>query len=121
MKRVQRAEQAENGEENFNRHEVNTPSVAPGGYGALACPAEHNMSGDAEAWLTKLKLCISETVSMRHPRPMEHIATMLLDPSFEQSLSLHTAEYVRQHEGASALELAVRQPTHAYIPVTSRD
>ena len=56
------------------------------------------MSGDAEAWLTKLKLCISETVSMRHPRPMEHIATMLLDPSFEQSLSLPTAEYVRQHD-----------------------
>ena len=43
-------------------------------------------------------LCISETVSMRHPRPMEHIATMLLDPSFEESLSLPTAEYVRQHD-----------------------
>ena len=56
------------------------------------------MSGDAEAWLTKLKLCISETVSMRHPRPMEHIATMLLDPSFEESISLPTAEYVRQHD-----------------------
>ena len=60
--------------------------------------AEHNMSGDAEAWLAKLKLCISETVSMRHPRPMEHIATMLLDPSFEESISLPTAEYVRQHD-----------------------
>ena len=35
---------------------------------------------------------------MRHPRPMEHIATMLLDPSFEESLSLPTAEYVRQHD-----------------------
>ena len=55
-------------------------------------------SGDAEAWLAKLKLCISETVSMRHPRPMEHIAEMLLDPSFEQSLSLPTAEYVQRHD-----------------------
>ena len=56
------------------------------------------MSGDAEAWLSKLGLCISETVSMRHPRPMEHIARMLVDPSFQESLGLPTAEYVRRHD-----------------------
>ena len=56
------------------------------------------MSGDAEAWLAKLKLCISETVAMRHPRPMEHIAKMLVEPSFEESLGLPTAEYVRRHD-----------------------
>ena len=56
------------------------------------------MSGDAEAWLSKLGLCISETVAMRHPRPMEHIARMLVDPSFQESLGLPTAEYVRRHD-----------------------
>ena len=56
------------------------------------------MSGDAEAWLSKLELCISETVSMRHPHPMEHIARMLVDPSFQESLGLPTAEYVRRHD-----------------------
>ena len=55
------------------------------------------MSGDAEAWLSKVRLCISETVAMRHPHPMEHIAKILVDPSFEESISLPTAEYVRQH------------------------
>ena len=57
-----------------------------------------DMSGDAEAWLSKLGLCISETVSMRHPHPMEHIARMLVDPSFQESLGLPTAEYVRRHD-----------------------
>ena len=56
-----------------------------------------NMS-DAEPWLTKLKVCISETVAMRHPNPMEHIARMLVDPSFQESLGLSTAEYVQRHD-----------------------
>jgi hypothetical protein len=56
------------------------------------------MSGDAEAWLSKVRLCISETVAMRHPHPMEHIARMLVDPSFQESLGLPTAEYVRRHD-----------------------
>ena len=55
------------------------------------------MGEDAEAWLTSLKLCISETVVMRHPHPMEHIARMLVDPSFQESLGLPTAEYVQRH------------------------
>ena len=55
------------------------------------------MGEDAEAWLTSLKLCISETVAMRHPHPMEHIARMLVDPSFQESLGLPTAEYVQRH------------------------
>ena len=53
---------------------------------------------DAEPWLTKLKVCISETVAMRHPNPMEHIARMLVDPSFQESLGLSTAEYVQRHD-----------------------
>jgi len=56
------------------------------------------MSDDGEAWLTKLKLCISETVAMRHPDPMEHIAHMLVNPSFHASLDLSTAEYVQRHD-----------------------
>ena len=56
------------------------------------------MGDDAEAWLTSLKLCISETVAMRHPHPMEHIARMLVDPSFQESLGLPTAEYVQRHD-----------------------
>ena len=56
------------------------------------------MSGDAEAWLAKLRLCISETVAMRHPHPMEHIARMLVDPSLQESLGLSTAEYVQRHD-----------------------
>ena len=39
-----------------------------------------------------------ETVAMRHPRPMEHIARMLVDPSFQESLGQPTAEYVRRHD-----------------------
>ena len=56
------------------------------------------MSGDAEAWLSKVRLCISETVAMRHPHPMEHIARMLVEPNFQESLGLPTAEYVRRHD-----------------------
>ena len=56
------------------------------------------MGEDAEAWLTSLKTCISETVAMRHPHPMEHIARMLVDPSFHESLGLPTAEYVQRHD-----------------------
>ena len=55
------------------------------------------MGDDAEAWLTSLKLCISETVAMRHPHPMKHIARMLVDPGFQESLSLPTAKYVQRH------------------------
>ena len=50
-----------------------------------------------EAWLSWLRVCISETVSMRHPRPMEHIAHMLVDPSIQESFELPTAEYVQRH------------------------
>ena len=56
------------------------------------------MGEDAESWLTSLKTCISETVAMRHPHPMEHIARMLVDPSFQESLGLPTAEYVQRHD-----------------------
>ena len=55
-------------------------------------------SDGAEAWLNSLRVCISDTVAMRHPRPMEHIACMLVDPSFQESLGLPTAEYVRRHD-----------------------
>ena len=60
--------------------------------------ARKKMSDDGEAWLTKLKLCISETVAMRHPDPMEHIAHMLVNPSFHASRDLSTAEYVQRHD-----------------------
>ena len=51
------------------------------------------MGDDVEAWLTSLKVCISETVAMRHPHPMAHIARMLGDPSSQESI----ADYVQQH------------------------
>ena len=34
---------------------------------------------------------------MRHPHPMEQIARMLVDPNFQESLGLPTAEYVKRH------------------------
>ena len=67
------------------------------------------MGDDAHAWLTSLRLCISETVAMRHPHPMEHIARMLVDPSFQESLGLPTAEYVRRHNLEERLK-ALRVP-----------
>eukprot|EP00964_Phaeocystis_antarctica_P046412 scaffold26810_cov64-Phaeocystis_antarctica.AAC.5 len=50
-----------------------------------------------EATMELLKVCIRETVSTRHPDPIEHIARMLVHPNFLQSLSLPTEEYVREH------------------------
>ena len=52
------------------------------------------MPGRTEAsCLENLKMCISETVAMRHPDPMKHIACMLVDPNFQETLD-PTAEYV---------------------------
>ena len=76
---------------------------------------------DADAeWFEVLKVCIKETVAMRHPRPLEHIALMLVDPSFKGSLSLPTADYVQQHNIeehiTSALEVAGFDPGRAVPP-----
>ena len=58
------------------------------------------MTGRTEAaCLENLKMCISETVAMRHPNPMKHIACMLVavaNPNFQETLD-PTAEYVQRH------------------------
>ena len=49
--------------------------------------ANRTMPGRTEAsCLENLKMCISETVAMRHPNPMKHIACMLVDPNFQETL-----------------------------------
>ena len=56
------------------------------------------MIGHTEAaCLENLKMCISKTVAMRHPNPMEHIARMLVDPNFQDTLD-PPDEYVRRHD-----------------------
>ena len=35
---------------------------------------------------------------MRHPRPLEHIAHMLLDPNYQERMSTSTAEYAAHHQ-----------------------
>ena len=55
-----------------------------------------------------LKMCISETVAMRHPNPMKHIACMLVDPNFQETLD-PTAEYVQRHNLAMRLTNALGQ------------
>ena len=54
------------------------------------------LSGTLKNFLADLEECLNEIKAQQ-----EELAALDL-------------EYVRQHEGASALELAVRQPTHAY-------
>ena len=70
------------------------------------------MTGRTEAaCLEKLKMCISETVAMRHPNPMKHIACMLVavaNPNFQETLD-PTAEYVQRHNLQVRLTAALAQ------------
>ena len=58
--------------------------------------------------LENLKMCISETVAMRHPNPMKHIACMLVDRNFQETLD-PMAEYVQRHNLAMRLTNALGQ------------
>ena len=51
-----------------------------------------------ESWQHQLRLCVSEAVAMRHPRPLENIAHMLLDPNYQERMSTSTAEYAAHHQ-----------------------
>ena len=55
------------------------------------------MATDASRWAQQLQMCVSETVSMRHPRPLEQIGHLLLDVDLRERLSTPTAEYVSHH------------------------
>ena len=56
-----------------------------------------SIGSDTEAWSRHLAVCISETVAMRHPSPLDHIARTLVDPRFQEFLGLPTADYLQQH------------------------
>lgn len=60
-------------------------------------------------WMEHIKVCMEETVLMRHPYPLEHIARMLVDPSFQESRSLSTADYVQQHNIEEQMTSAINQ------------
>ena len=70
------------------------------------------MPGRTEAsCLENLKMCISETVAMRHPNPMKHIACMLVaaaNPNFQETLD-PAAEYVQRHNLQVRLTAALAQ------------
>ena len=70
------------------------------------------MTGRTEAaCLENLKMCISETVAMRHPNPMKHIACMLVavaNPNFQETLD-PTVEYVQRHNLQVRLTAALAQ------------
>jgi len=79
---------------------------------------------ETASWLGHVKVCIDETVLMRHPRPIEHIARMLVDPSFQESWSLSTEDYLQQHnieeQMTSAMNLAVPPGQPVPLDVLSR-